>query len=207
MGEYGNLNAAVREGRGKGAARSLRREGKIPAVMYGGGQDNLSLSLDPNEFRKATDPDKKWNTFFSVTVKGNDGEKLETCVLTDVQVDSIRRDVLHVDFMRVNPDEDVVRKIPVRFTGRSVGVVKGGKLKTFRRTVRVAAKPVNIPVELVVDITPVDSGESLRMKDVETLTGRLMENPEHRLCFVELPKAKQEDEEGEGGGEKKAEEK
>lgn len=206
MGEYGTLNAAVRDGRGKGAARSLRREGRIPAVLYGGGQDNVSLSLDPNEFRKATDPDKKWNTFFSVTVKGDGGEKLETCVLTDVQVDIVRRDVIHVDFMRVNPEEDVIRKIPVRFTGRSVGVVKGGKLKTFRRTVRVAAKPINIPVELVVDITALDAGESLRMQDVDTATGRLEENPEHRLCFIELPKAKQEDEEGEEKKEEKKEE-
>jgi large subunit ribosomal protein L25 len=79
--------------------------------------------------------------------------------------------------------------------GRAIGVFKGGRLKSFRRWLRVAAKPADIPVEVVVDVTHLETGESLRMKDVMFEKGRLVENPEHRVLMVEIPKVKKEDEE------------
>ncbi len=209
MAEFGALNAAVRTQTGKGAARTLRRQGLMPAVMYGRGKDNLSLAVDPREFAKATDPARMWNTFFHVTLK-QDGKAdvVEPCVLADVQLDSVRNDVVHVDFLRVDPEAEVVRKVPVRITGRSIGITKGGKLQKFRRSVHVAAKPADMPVELVIDITNVDAGESVRMGDVVLDKARLVEEPQQRLCFIELPKAKKDDEEGDkpaasGGGAKK----
>ena len=206
MSDFGALTATVRDQRGKGAARTLRREGLIPAVMYGGGKDNVSLALNPLDFNKATDPERLWNTLYTVTVKAEGKpDVVEPCVLVDVQLDSIRSDVLHIDFMRVDPEADVVRKVPVRVTGRSIGITKGGKLKKFRRTVKIAAKPTNVPVELVVDITAVDAGESVRMQDVTLEGARLVEDPQARLCFIELPKARKEDEEEGKEGEKKKE--
>ncbi len=195
MSEFGNVNVSVRHKRGKGAARSLRRDGKIPAVLYGSGGENVSLAVNPNELMKATDPDRSWNTMYtlSITEDGKE-ERKQTAVVTDVQVHPVRREVRHIDFMRVDPDQEVVRKIPVRFEGRPVGVVKGGKLKTFRRTVRVASKPAEVPAELLVEISAVEAGQSLRMKDVPLETGRLVEPAEARLCVVEMPKAKQEEE-------------
>ena len=191
MSQYGAITAQVRTDRGKGAAHTLRRSGKIPAVMYGRGQDNVSLCLDPHEFRKATDPSRQWNTFFEVTVQ-HDGKApvVEPCMLADVQLDSVRRDVVHVDFLRVDPEKDIVRQVPVRFSGRAIGVFKGGKLRTYRRHVKVASRPSQVPVEIVVDVTDVDGGQSLRMKDITIEAARLVENPEQRLCFVAMPKAK-----------------
>lgn len=195
MSDFGNVNVSVRHDRGKGAARSLRREGKIPGVLYGAGGESVSLALDPHELSKATDPERSWNTMFTLTVKEEGkNDRAQACVVADVQMHPIRREVTHIDFMRVNPEEEVTRKIPVRYEGRSVGVVKGGKLKTFRRMVRVSAKPGEIPVELVVDVSGVDVGESLRMKDVPPTKGSLVEEADARLCFVEMPKARKEDE-------------
>ncbi len=196
MSEFGTLTATVRHQSGKGAARTLRRAGQVPAIVYGGGEGNISLALSPHELSKATDPQRSWNTLYNLTIK-EDGKAdlIQPCVVADVQMHAIRREVTHIDFMRVNPEQEVTRKIPVRYEGRSVGIVKGGKLKTFRRMVRVAAKPAEIPVELVVDISGVDVGESLRMKDVPPVSGRLVEDDDARLCFVELPKARKEDEE------------
>lgn len=202
MPEYGALTANVRARTGKGAARTLRREGKLPAVIYGRGKDNVALSIDPREFGKATDPERMWNTFFHVTLK-QDGKPdvVEPCVLVDVQRDTVRNEVVHIDFLRVDPEKEVVRKVPVRVTGRSIGITKGGKLQRFRRSVHVAAKPENLPTEVVVDITTVDAGESVRMADIVLESARLVEEPQQRLAFIELPKAKKEDEEG---GEKPA---
>jgi large subunit ribosomal protein L25 len=203
MAEFGVLTATVRGTRGKGAARTLRREGKLPAVIYGRGKENLSLALDPREFGKATDPARQWNTLFQVTLK-QDGKPdiVETCMVADVQMDSIRNDVKHVDFMRVDPEKEVVRMVPLRVTGKSIGITKGGKLTTFRRSLHVAAKPEQMPVEVVVDITAVDTGEAVRMGDVKLDNARLVEAPQQRLCLVEIPKKKEE--EAEGGAAKPA---
>lgn len=202
--EYGALTVSIRERRGKGAARSLRREGLVPGVIYGQGKENLALSLHPSELRKATDPARSWNTFFTLTIK-HDGQpdRVESAVVVDVHNHAIRDDILHVDFMRVDPEQEVVRNVPLRFHGRSIGVFKGGKLKTFRRTLSVAAKPAEIPVEIALDITPIDGGESLRMKDVKLDNARLVENPEQRILTVEMPKAAPAEEEAPAKGKAK----
>lgn len=200
MAEFGNINVSVRTQTGKGVARTIRREGLIPGILYGSGKDNISLTLNPHELMKATDPSRSWNTMFTLTIK-DEGQKetTQTVMVSDVQVHAVRREVEHIDFMRVDSDSEVIRKIPVRYEGRSAGVVKGGKLKTYRRTVRIACKPGEVPVELLVDITDVDAGESLRFKDVEMASGRLVEPEDGRLCFVDLPKSGPEGGEGEDG--------
>jgi large subunit ribosomal protein L25 len=196
MAEFGNLNVSVRHKTGKGVARSIRREGLVPGVLYGAGGDNLSLTLSPHELMKVTDPSRSWNTMYTLTIKDGDKESTQTVMVSDVQVHAVRREVEHIDFMRVDADAEVIRKIPVRFEGRPAGVVKGGKLKTYRRTVRIACKPGEVPVELLVEMSGVDAGESLRMKDVQPTAGRLVEPDEARLCFVDLPKSAPAGEEG-----------
>lgn len=191
MSQDGKLAVEVRHGQGKGSSRSLRREGKIPAVMYGGGGDNVSLSLDPNEFRKATHVELQWNTFFQLTLReeGKD-DYVQPCLIADVQVDPIKRNVVHIDFMRVDPELEVTRKVLVSYIGRSVGVVKGGKLKTFPRSLQVSARPADMPKQVVVDVTNVDEGQSLRVEDIELPNARILANPKMQLCHVEMPKAK-----------------
>lgn len=198
--QYGTLEVSVRRSRGKGAARSLRREGLVPGVIYGQGKDNLALSLHPGELRKATDPERSWNTFYTLTIKeSGQPDRVESAVVVDVQTDAVRDDIVHVDFMRVDPEQEVVRSVPLRLHGRSVGVFKGGKLKTFRRALKVAAKPRDVPIEIALDITPIDGGESLRMKDVSVDDARLVENPEQRILTVEMPKAERVEEEAPKG--------
>lgn len=187
MSDYGQLTVQKREGAGKGVARKLRAAGKIPGVMYGRGKDNVMLTVDPAELRKSMDPQRKLNTFFHVEVEGGDKE---SCVISDYQMDPIRDEFLHVDFLRVDPEAEVFVKIPVVYRGRSAGVVAGGKLKTLRRFVRIAAKPADIPVELHVDLTPLQIGQTLRLKDAPLANARLLENPELPTAIVEAPKKK-----------------
>jgi large subunit ribosomal protein L25 len=195
MSEYGRLPAKVRDGHGKGVARQLRRQGLTPAVLYGRGGENVSLAIDPLLFSKATDPARTINTVYRLEIE-QDGAPAQTvtCMVVDYQRDSVRDDLLHVDFMRVDPDQQVQRKIPVSYVGRAAGVMKGGRLKTFRRIVKVAAKPFELPVELSIDLTPLDAGETLRIKDVSLPGTTFLENPQDPLAFVEMPKAKKEEE-------------
>lgn len=185
------LEVHVRHSHGKGAARSLRREGLIPAVLYGAGGDNVMLSLDPHDFRKVTNHDKEWNTVYHLTLKcEGQPDATEVCMLADVQRDSVRRDVVHLDFMRIDLEKEVVRKIPVEYTGRAVGVVKGGKLRTFRRFAKVAARPDDLPIKVTVDISPVDGGQGLRFSDIALEKARFVEDLNQRLCFIAIPKAR-----------------
>lgn len=189
MTTHGQLKAAVRNAHGKGVARKLRAQGQIPGIVYGRGKDNLMLSLDPAELRKAMDPARKLNTFFQLDVANT----TEPCIIADYQMDPIRDEFLHVDFLRVDPEAEVFVKIPVRYTGRAVGVVAGGKLKTTRREVRIAAKPGEIPVEMLVDVTPLNGGDKLRFGDIALTNARLLENPDIVVALVEAPKAAKED--------------
>lgn len=199
MADFGHLQVEVRVAHGKGAARQLRLAGKIPAVVYGGGKDNVTLTLDPLALRKATDPQREFNTFFQLSIV-KDGKEVgtEKCIVVDIQVDPLKHTIQHVDFMRVDPKEDVVRNVPVRTTGRAAGVVKGGRIKTFRRTVRVAAKPSDIPFEIVLDVTPLDMGQSIRMRDVVLEKGRIDEAPDAMLAVCELAKVAKEEVAAEG---------
>lgn len=194
MSEYGRLSATVREGHGKGVARQLRRKGLTPAVLYGQGGENLSLTIDPLEFGKATDPARAYNTVFHLDVEQDGAAQTVLCMIVDYQKDAVRDHLLHVDFMRVDPEVPVQRKIPVRYDGRAAGVMKGGRLKTFRRTVSISAKPLDLPVELLIDLTPLDAGQTLRIKDVSLPNTVFLEPPEAPLAFVEAPKAKKEEE-------------
>lgn len=196
MSDYGRISAKVRQGHGKGVARQLRQQGLVPAVMYGRGGDNLSLTVDPHLFHKATDPARNLNTLFHVEIE-HDGQPSETvpCMVVDLQRDAVRDHVLHVDFLRVDPELEVERKIPVRYHGRAAGVMIGGRLKTHRRFVKVAAKPAELPEELAIDLTPIEAGQTLRIKDVSLPNARFLENPEAPLAFVEAPKAKKAEEE------------
>jgi len=196
MSDYGTLSASVRTLNGKGASRTLRSQGLIPAVLYGRGQGSVSLTIDPLAFRKATDPTRNWNTLFKLSIQ-EDGQpvRVEPCIVADLQRDSVRRDVIHIDFLRVDPTQEIVRKVPVSYAGRSIGVFKGGKMRTFRKVTTVAALPENFPVELVVDITNVDGGQSLCIKDMTLPNARFTENPNQTLVFVAMPKEKKAEDE------------
>jgi large subunit ribosomal protein L25 len=191
---FGKLNAKIRQSAGKGAARKLRTQGLIPGVIYGKGEGNVMLSLSPRELRRAMDPQRRLNTFFTVTIQSDDGPVVEQCVLTDYQADPIRDEFLHVDFLRVDPDSEVVTKIPVEYVGRSVGVVAGGKLRTYQRTTRVAAKPANIPIKLTVDISALQAGETLRMRDLSLANARLLDHPNVVVAHVDPPRVAKVDE-------------
>ncbi len=196
--QYGHLTVSVRHRKGKGVARKLRAAGQIPAVLYGSGAskqgDNVMLSLSPRELRHALDPERKLNTFFKITLaEEGKPEVVESCIITDAQIDPIRDEFVHVDFLRVDPEIPVTVQIPVEYSGRAAGVVAGGKLKTLRRFVRVAAKPAEVPVRLAVDVTPLAMGQTMRFKDVPLENARLIDNPETVVAFIEAAKAEVEE--------------
>ncbi|TPV94204.1 MAG: 50S ribosomal protein L25 [Myxococcales bacterium FL481] len=186
----GQLRVERRSETGKGVARRLRAQGLVPAVLYGGKQDNESLTVDPGELRKALDPELRFNTFLHLTVTGGDrDEAVVPAIVAAHQVHPFRDDFVHVDFMRVDPEQEIVTSIPVEYVGRAAGVVLGGKLFTHRRTVKIAVKPGLVPVKLTVDVTPLESGKGIRVRDVTLENTRFLERDNVLLANVEAPRA------------------
>ncbi|MEZ4449297.1 MAG: 50S ribosomal protein L25 [Nannocystaceae bacterium] len=192
--EARTMNALIRKDTGKGVARSLRRDGRLPGVLYGRGGDRLSLSLDLQELEKAIDPARKWNTWFSVRVQEEGkAERVESVMVVDRQIHPVRRDIIHVDFLRVDPSAEIETQVPVEYVGRPIGVQAGGKLKTFRRYIKIASIPGNIPVKIDIDISNLDGNQTMRISDLTVEGFRLREKPTDPLAFVEAAKAKVEE--------------
>jgi large subunit ribosomal protein L25 len=196
--QHGQLTVSVRHKKGKGVARKLRAAGQIPGVLYGkgasgSGGDTVMLAVSPLELRRAMDPERQHNTFFELTLK-DEGKPdvVEPAVITDAQRDPVRDEFLHVDFLRVDPEQTVTMQIPVEYSGRAAGVVAGGKLKTFRRFVRISAKPADVPVKMAVDVSALEAGQSMRFRDVALQNATLVDNPDTAIAFVEPPKAESE---------------
>ncbi len=179
--ETTTLQAEVRSESGKGPARRLRVEGKLPAVMYGPGVDPMPLTVEPGELRKALSGPKGRNTLFTLPVSGTD----HLAMVKDVVVEPVRRALLHADFLVVTTDRPVVADVPVTTHGRAVGVVKGGKLTVTRRTIRLRCTPEKIPTIIDLDVSELDLFESIRVKDLDLEDGvEAMLKPEQTLAVV-----------------------
>ena len=189
MSKYGHLKVEVRTTSGKNAAHRLRAAGQAPAVVYGLKKDQLHLSVDSHLLKKGLDPVRRLNTVWNrEVVKDGAVVGTERCMITDVQTDPVRDTILHVDFQRVDDAVEVIATIPVVFSGKPAGVTAGGKLRTFRRSVKVAAFPQHLPDIVDLDITTLEGGASLRFRDVVLENARVLESPQTVAALIEMPR-------------------
>ncbi len=145
------LNAAVREGSGKGIARKLRAEGLVPGICYGRGMDNIRLAIDPDEFDKIKERPQEVNTVFQLSL--DNGDVVENVMLRDYQFHPVRRVLTHVDLIAVSMEEPLVVSVPVTTRGKAKGVAMGGRLRFIQPVVPVSCTPDNIPEVISVDVT------------------------------------------------------
>jgi large subunit ribosomal protein L25 len=195
--------------RGKGPAHRLRAAGRIPAVLYGGGQDAVTLSLDPSLLLKALDPALKSNTLFELHVE-NDPAVNCTAMIKDAQIDPLREELLHVDLIRVTAEQAIEVSVPVELVGRAVGVKAGGILQQVWREVPVLAPAGNIPAKIEVDVTDWELYHQFRARDLPLPEGvEVMLEEKIKIASIVTPRAVEEEavteEEGEEEGEAAAE--
>jgi large subunit ribosomal protein L25 len=168
--EVGKLTVSIRTGAGKNAARQLRAQGLVPGVCYGssvsGRIEPFPVSVNVKALRAALDPVKKQNTVIDLTVEGGPSPRTITALVKDYQIDILRRDITHVDFIAIDPNKEVVADVPLEFTGKHKGTIDGGQLRFLLRSLSLRAKPANIPVKIVVDVTPLDIGDVLHVSDL-----------------------------------------
>jgi large subunit ribosomal protein L25 len=194
--ETTTLQAEVRDSRGKGPARRLRAQGKIPAVFYGPGVEPTPLTLSPKELKKALRGERGRNVVFKLSVDGKD----ELAMVKDVTTDPVSQELLHVDLYRVFEDKVLDIDVPFHTHGRAQGVVMGGVLNVTRRTLPVRTTPANIPVSIDVDVTRLNLKDTISVEQVELPEGvECTLAPKLTLVIILEPRKMTATEEAEAG--------
>lgn len=163
--EVFDILATKREESGKGVARSLRRQGLIPAVLYGPKTEPTALSIRPRDlddvYRKVGE-----RVVFNLKIKnGSSGDRV--ALIKAVQKNHCTDEYLHVDFYEISLEEEVKVLVPVEFTGKAKGADFGGFFQPVVRELEVAALPKDLPDKVKLDISHLDVGQSLHVADVD----------------------------------------
>jgi large subunit ribosomal protein L25 len=169
--EIGKLTVSVRSQLGsKGAARKLRAQGLVPGVCYGASPDGkiepLAITVNVKALRAALDPVRKTNTVINLTIEGGSAPRSLHALVKDFQIDSIRRDITHVDLLAIDPNKEVLAGVPLEFVGKPKGAIDGGQLRIVLRSIELRAKPSDIPVKLSVDVSPLEIGDVIHVSAI-----------------------------------------
>lgn len=202
------LEATLRTMGGKGPARRLRAEGKMPAVAYGGGQEALSLAVSPKELGRILGGERGLNTVIDLALEGK--PNMATLVV-DYQIHPVTRAFLHADFKRIDVDQPVDVEVKLELLGRAAGVTAGGELNQVFRKLPLRCLPANIPVKLTHDVSDVGLDSVVHVKDLQLPEGvEVLMAPERTVAAVVSKKRRKDDEEatkGEAGAGAKEESK
>ena len=169
MSDTLTLPAETRERAGKGASRALRREGRVPAVVYGGKEEPLAIHVELKELTRQLGSGHFFNSIVEVEVGG---KKLRT-LPKDVAFHPVTDRPLHVDFLRLSKDAKVTVNVPVHFANEeaSPGLKKGGVLNVVRHELELICESDKIPDEIAIDVTGLDIGDSIHISSVTLPTG------------------------------------
>lgn len=159
------LKASVRKTVGNNPARALRREGKLPAVLYGPGKQPLLLSVDTHELELVVKGVSSAQLLLQLIIE-NDKHAKRRAMIKELQRHPLSREPLHVDFYEVSMDRKISVKIPVVTTGTSQGVAMGGMLQIIRHELEVECLPNQIPEKIEIDITDLDIGDSVHVQEI-----------------------------------------
>jgi len=165
MSDLFSLEAEIRDDKGKGASRRLRREGKVPAILYGGEREPASITLKHSEVVRQLKEDAFYSHILTIKAAG----KTQQVILRDVQRHPFKPTILHMDFMRVMADSEIRVNVPLRFINEDtcVGVKTGGGAVSHTAVdVEVTCLPKDLPEYIEVDLVDVELGQTVHLSDL-----------------------------------------
>lgn len=191
MAQQANLQVAIRTTTGKGAARTLRREGKVPGVIYGHNRPPEALSIDTSALNKMLLGIRAGTTVLDVVVDGRPPVK---ALIREIQRDSVRpAEILHLDLYEVQADEKVTLAVPIHLVGIPDGVRNfGGVLDHVLRELEIEVLPVDIPEHVELDVTALAIGHSLFVRDIKVEKAEVLNDPDTPVCTVVAPRTEEE---------------
>ncbi len=183
-----DVKVETREAVGKGVARTLRRRGKIPGILYGQGEC-VALTVDPAEIRKVLHSDSGSNSLLNLSIAGEGKEMKRTAMLKDYQLDPLTGALLHADLFEVAMDKPVRVRVPVAVTGGTpVGVAEGGLLQHNTRELHIECLPGQIPAHITVDPSNLKVNQGIHVKEVPLQPGiRIMDDPNMMVVSIAAP--------------------
>ncbi len=161
--DFLNIKANKRTTKGNGPARALRRDGQIPAILYGPGNEPTSIAVDTHELELLLKSSRSGQIFVNMAIDGAGERK---ALLKELQRHPVSGQYIHADFYEVAMDRKIRVRVPVTTRGKSQGVEMGGMLQIIRRELEVLCLPDDIPEVIEIDITELDMGASVHVEDI-----------------------------------------
>jgi large subunit ribosomal protein L25 len=183
-----DLAAEIRTNSGKGAARQLRRKGRVPAVLYGQGECVL-LTLDPEDLREILRAHAGSTALITVKIEGAASKNTRIALLRDYQIDPVSGDVLHADLFEILMNKAIRVKVPVTVTGgQPAGVKEGGILQHNMREIHVECLPSALPDSIPVDASALMIGQGIHVKELQPVSGvRFLDDQDQMVVSVAVP--------------------
>lgn len=180
--DFVQIEVSPREKIGTGQAKRLRRDGRVPAVLYGLKKNALSLTVGLRDLDRFL---RTGNRLVELKLAGD----TRTAILREIQWDPTTDAILHVDFVRVDKNQEIEDSVPVVFRGRAKGTAEGGVFQALRSTLDVLCKPVDLPKEIVIDVEHLGVHDSVHANEVKLPAGvKLRGNPDVVMCVVAVVK-------------------
>ena len=195
------LQAATRTAVGNGPARALRREGRIPAILYGPSSEPRMLSVSTKDMENIIKQSNVGRSIFNMVIDG--GKMKKAAMIKELQTHPVDRQIIHIDFYEVDMSRKVRVHVPVVTTGNAAGIEMGGMLQLIRRELEVLCLPNAIPQRIEIDITRLEMGQSVHVEDIQA--GDNVEIP-HEVNFTILTISSQKKAEEAEAEEEEAEE-
>jgi large subunit ribosomal protein L25 len=196
------MTVEQRSDQGKGAARKLRREGRIPAVVYGGDKPPVSISVEEHSLRELLKRKGGEHTIFLLKLEGTKDER--RAMIREIQKDPISGHFTHIDFIRITAGQKIHVRMPVELKGDCVGVRHGGRIDFISRELQIEVLPRDMFEKFTVDISNLDVGQHLSVADLESMmppSGRFLEDAHRVVVVIETPKLVAPEEEAAPAGE------
>lgn len=205
--EIPSLNAELRSGTGKGAARKARRDGFVPGIVYGGGEAPLPIQIKFNYLLKNLNNGRFLSTLFNLKIEGKEEIRV---ICRSVQRHVVKDSPIHADFMRLNRSSQINLFIPVRFENESEspGLKRGGVLTVVRGEVDLIVNAGNIPTDIVADLTGLDVGDVITISKIKLPKGTKpnISDRDFVIANISAPSGLRSSEEEEASEEEAAEE-
>jgi large subunit ribosomal protein L25 len=180
--DFLQIEVSPREKLGSGQSQRMRRDGQVPAVLYGLKKNALSLTVGLRDLDKFL---RTGNRLVELKMSGD----TRTAILREIQWDPVTDEILHVDFLRVDKNQEIDDSVPIVFRGRAKGAAEGGVFQGLRSTLDVRCKPADLPKEIVLDVDHLGVHQSIHAGEVKLPAGvTLRGNPHVVLCVVAVVK-------------------
>ncbi len=193
------LAAHVRKSKGKGAARKIRRDNKVPAIFYGPQTESIMLTVDYPELNRILKKSSSDNILLDLQVQSDQGTDTKKAMLKELLVDPIKQTYLHVDFYEISMDKKITVDVPIRLINTPEGVAEGGILQHIRRELTISCLPDELVDFIEIDVSALNIGDSLHVSDLELPEGVTSMAEDHlTIAIVAAPSVVEEEEEEEG---------